>query len=83
MDLALSPGISTERPFLMVKKSMPVFQLMKNSRSDQHLHVLTSPLHQKTHAAHTKAPHHLMEQITSTSSVWAFYALIDLFPHLV
>lgn len=29
MDLALSPGISTERPFLMVKKSMPVFQLMK------------------------------------------------------
>lgn len=37
----------------------------------------------KTHAAHTKAPHHLMELITSISSVWAFYALIDLFPHLV
>lgn len=81
MDLALSPGISTERPFLMVKKSMPVFQLMKIRSAPSCVNI--SILHQKTHAAHTKAPHHLMEQITSTSSVWAFYALIDLFPHLV
>lgn len=80
MDLALSPGISTERPFLMVKKSMPVFQLMKIRSAPSCVNISITP---KTHAAHTKAPHHLMEQITSTCSVWAFYALIDLFPHLV
>lgn len=81
MDLALSPGISTERPFLMVKKSMPIFQLMKIRSAPSCVNISITP--KKTHAAHTKAPHHLMELITSISSVWAFYALIDLFPHLV
>lgn len=82
MDLALSPGISTERPFLMVKKSMPVFQLMKIRSAPSCVNISITPKNPCSPYI-TKAPHHLMEQITSTSSVWAFYALIDLFPHLV